>query len=214
MTARIVVIEDDARTRAAFCAAIARDPLLELTGEAACHAEAMPLVVEGNYDVLLVDINLGHRKSFDLIELSRANHPARIMVISILGDEDSVISAIEAGADGYILKDGAFAALGEPIARVLAGEAPISPGVARHLLRRFRPRVSACGEGDDVSLSRREQQVLTEFARGASYKEVARKFDISLHTVGDYVKTLYRKLQVNSRGAAVSKALKTGMIEL
>lgn len=214
MTARVVVIEDDAPTRAAFCAAIRRDPALELAGEASTHAEATPLVVEGAYDVLLVDLNLGHRKSFDLIELSRANHPARIMVISILGDEDSVISAIEAGADGYILKDGAFAALGDPIARVLAGEAPISPGVARHLLRRFRPRVAAGSDGDEVSLSRREQQVLTEFARGASYKEVARKFDISLHTVGDYVKTLYRKLQVNSRGAAVNKAIRSGMIEL
>ena len=108
----------------------------------------------------------------------------------------------------------ACAALGQPIAPVLAGEAPISPGVARHLLRRFQPTTMCSEDEDAVALSRRERQVLTEFARGASYKEVARKFDISLHTVGDYVKTLYRKLQVNSRGAAVSKALKTGMIEL
>lgn len=212
--ARIVVIEDDAPTRAAFCQAIARDPALVLAGAAGDHDEALPLIVAGGYDALLVDINLGARKSFDLIELSRANHPAKVMVISVLGDEDSVISAIEAGADGYILKDGAFAELGQPIAQVLAGEAPISPGVARHLLRRFQP-TALCGEdADSVALSRRERQVLTEFARGASYKEVARKFDISLHTVGDYVKTLYRKLQVNSRGAAVNKALRSGMIEL
>lgn len=214
MPARVVVIEDDAPTRDAFCDAVSRDPALELAGTAADHDEALPLIVAGDYDVLLVDINLGTRKSFDLIELSHANHPARIMVISILGDEDSVISAIEAGADGYILKDGAFAGLGQPIAQVLAGEAPISPGVARHLLRRFQPTILCSEDEDAVALSRRERQVLTEFARGASYKEVARKFDISLHTVGDYVKTLYRKLQVNSRGAAVSKALKTGMIEL
>ncbi|VVT04542.1 Two component transcriptional regulator, LuxR family [Erythrobacter sp. EC-HK427] len=212
--ARIVVIEDDAPTRAAFCAAITRDPQLALAGAAGDHDEALPLIVAGEYDVLLVDINLGTRKSFDLIELSRANHEARIMVISVLGDEDSVISAIEAGADGYILKDGAFADLGQPIAQVLAGEAPISPGVARHLLRRFQPSTMAGSDAESVALSRRERQVLTEFARGASYKEVARKFDISLHTVGDYVKTLYRKLQVNSRGAAVNKALKAGMIEL
>lgn len=214
MTARIVVIEDDAHTRAAFCDAVARDPSLALAGAAADHDEALPLIVAGGYDVLLVDINLGSRKSFDLMELSRANHAAKIMVISVLGDEDSVISAIEAGADGYILKDGAFAMLGQPIAQVLAGEAPISPGVARHLLRRFQPATVSGMDRDGVSLSRRERQVLTEFARGASYKEVARKFDISLNTVGDYVKTLYRKLQVNSRGAAVSKALKTGMIDL
>ena len=214
MTARVVVIEDDGPTREAFCDAVRRDPSLTLTGHAADHDEALPRVVAGDYDVLLVDINLGPRKSFDLIELSRANHPARIVVISVLGDEDSVISAIEAGADGYILKDGAFSDLGKPIAQVLAGEAPISPGVARHLLRRFRSVPTDCETGDGVVLSRRERQLLTEFARGASYKEVARKFDISLHTVGDYVKTLYRKLHVNSRGAAVSKALRTGMIEL
>lgn len=213
MAARVVIVEDDPHTCAAFVAAVKRDETLCLAGVAPDHDAALPLIVTGDYDVLLVDINLGPRQSFDLIELSRANHPARIMVISVLGDEDSVISAIAAGADGYILKDGAFADLGEPIARVLAGEAPISPGVARHLLRRFRPETEQ-GPEDGTSLSRRERQVLTEFARGASYKEVARKFDLSLHTVGDYVKTLYRKLQVNSRGAAVSKALRSGMIEL
>lgn len=217
MAARVVVIEDDGPTRAAFCAAVERDPGLVLAGQAAGHDEALPLIVAGGYDVLLVDINLGDRKSFDLIELSRGNHPAPIMVISVLGDEASVISAIEAGADGYILKDGAFADLGGPIAQVLAGAAPISPAVARHLLRRFQPPPAASApEGSDgvAPLSRRERQVLTEFARGASYKEVARKFDLSLHTVGDYVKTLYRKLQVNSRGEAVSKAIRAGMIEL
>lgn len=214
MPARIAIIEDDDPTREAFCRAVERSPTLDLAGQASEHDSALPLIVAGGYDVLLVDINLGPRKSFDLIELSRANHDARIMVISILGDEDSVISAIEAGADGYILKDGAFAELEEPIAQVLAGEAPISPGVARHLLRRFQPTATCNQDADAVALSRRERQVLTEFARGASYKEVARKFDLSLHTVGDYVKTLYRKLQVNSRGAAVSKAIKTGMIEL
>jgi len=212
MAALVAVIEDDGPTRAVFCNAIDQHADLMLAGQADSHDAAMPLIVAGQYDVLLIDLNLGQRKSFDLIELSRANHPARIIVISVLGDESSVISAIEAGADGYILKDGAFADLGKPIAQVLSGEAPISPGVARHLLRRFRPVAECDDEG--VDLSRRERQVLTEFARGASYKEVANKFDLSLHTVGDYVKTLYRKLQVNSRGAAVSKALKAGMIEL
>lgn len=216
MVARVVVIEDDGPTRAALCAGVEGDPCLELAGQAACHAEALPLIAAGAYDVVLVDLNLGDRKSFDLIQLSHRSHPARIMVISILGDEDSVISAIEHGADGYILKSDAFADLGRPIAQVLAGEAPISPGVARHLLRRFQREVEPGSESDadEVTLSRRERQVLTEFARGSSYKEVARKFDLSLHTVGDYVKTLYRKLQVNSRGAAVNKALRTRMIEL
>lgn len=214
--ARVVVIEDDERTRTALCQSVDRDPALTLSGLAADHDEALPLLVAGDYDVLLVDLNLGTRKSFDLIELSRANHGAKIIVISVLGDEDSVISAIAAGADGYILKDDAFAELGTPIAQVLAGQAPISAGVARHLLRRYRADAAPDGDTDAgaVGLSRRERQVLTEFARGASYKSVARKFDISIHTVGDYVKALYRKLQVNSRGAAVSKALKSGLIEL
>ena len=214
MTARVALIEDDDPTRAAFREAVSRDDLLVLAGEAADHDGALPLIVAGGYDVLLVDINLGDRKSFDLIELSRSNHAAKIIVISILGDEDSVITAIEAGADGYILKDGAFAKLGEPIAQVLAGEAPISPGVARHLLRRFQLTTMAGNSEDNIVLSRRERQVLTEFARGSSYKEIAHKFDLSLHTVGDYVKTLYRKLQVNSRGAAVNKALRNGIIEI
>lgn len=214
MSARVLIVEDDGPTRAAFCAAVARDAALKLVGEAASHDVARACVEAGEYDVLLIDLNLGTQQSFDLIDLSRSRHPAKIMVISVLGDEESVISAIEAGADGYVLKDGAFSDLGHQLAQVLAGEAPISPGVARHLLRRFQPATPAGGSEEAVSLSRREKQVLTEFARGSSYKEVATKFNLSLHTVGDYVKTLYRKLQVNSRAAAVNKAVKSGIIEI
>ena len=211
---RVAIVEDDAPTRAALGDAVALQSSLELACEAASHAQAELLVRAGNYDCLLIDINLGHLQSFDLIALSHSLWDAKIVVISVLGDESSVISAIAAGAHGYILKDGAFGDISVPINQVMAGEAPISPGVARHLLRRFKPAEAVSGRCSEESLSRREQQVLVEFARGASYKEVANKFDISIHTVGDYVKTLYRKLQVNSRREAVSKAVRSGMIEL
>lgn len=167
------------------------------------------------YDLLLVDLGLGEDSGIDLIRASRQLRPdARILVISTLGDERTVICAVEAGADGYVLKDSSAAAMTNALRAVMAGEAPISPSVARHLLRRFRragPELQASEIGHE-SLSPREAQVLEALAQGLSYKDVARRFELSIHTVGDYVKGLYRKLRVNSRGEAVSLALRERLI--
>ena len=209
--------------RTAFSRAVAGNDALQLVDAVGTHADAVRAIAAGAFDVVLLDLDLGGQSAQDLIPVVAES--ARVIVVSVLGDETSVLRAIEHGATGYLLKDEAFDDLATAIAQVMAGESPLSPGVARHLLRRLRKRDDTAAvarstvdamtdEADDPALTPREHQVLTAFARGASYKEVAAECDISVHTVRDYVKTLYRKLQVHSRGEAVTKALRHGIVQL
>ncbi|MEM9533668.1 MAG: response regulator transcription factor [Pseudomonadota bacterium] len=212
----VVLVEDDPATLDALSAQIKEMPGFRLQAAAGSYADGARAIVSP-YDLLLVDLDLGDGCGIDLIRASRQQQPAaRVLVISVLGDERTVVSAVEAGADGYVLKDLSGETLASQLTAVMDGDAPISPGIARHLLKRFRsedPAVKAA-RGGSGALSPRELQMLECLAQGLSYKEVARRFDLSVHTVGDYVKTLYRKLRVRSRGEAVNVALQHGLLEL
>ncbi len=142
----------------------------------------------------------------------------KVIVISVFGDVRSVVRAIEEGADGYLLKDADAAHVAEAIETVLAGGAPLSPAVAGHILARMRrgPEAvpTAAAEPGAAALTAKEMQVLELLAKGRSFKEVAIAHRISQHTVGDHVKSIYRKLSVNSRGEAVFKAVQSGLIRM
>ena len=212
--AKAIIIEDDDAVRNALSRAIRDAPDLTISGTAAGYDEARSLLLSTDFDIMLVDLDLRGRSGIDLIRACREHSDAKVIVISVLGDEATVIRAIEAGADGYILKESAFGDLPSILRRLLRGEAPISPAVARHLLRRFQSEDTAGARNSSYALSRRERQVLQELARGASYKEVAQKYELSIHTIGDYVKSLYKKLSVSSRGEAVNKAVRAGLIRM
>jgi len=126
----------------------------------------------------------------------------------MFGDEKSVVSALEAGADGYILKDADH--IGDAIVAVAKGHVPLTPSVAAHLLRRLRPNPSTVRK----QLTPRETEILTCLAKGLSYRDVASMLSISYHTVTDHVKHIYKKLRVNSRSGAVYEGLRTGLIAL
>ncbi len=213
---RVLLVEDDLATLRALS-----QQILALEGFALVCAttrfdEAMA-ALHRPVDLLLADLDLGTHSGIDIIRACRARHlEARIMVMSVLGDEQTVITALEAGADGYLLKDASHSRFADDLNALMRGEAPISPGIARHLLRRFRQGVSSlrAAEPGVELLSPRELQMLEALAQGLSYKDVARRLDLSIHTVGDYVKGLYRKLQVSSRGEAVSRALRERLIAL
>jgi DNA-binding NarL/FixJ family response regulator len=159
-------------------------------------------------DIFLVDVGLPDGSGLDLIADIKAGTQAKVLVLTMFGDRETVVAAIQAGADGYLLKDSSAAVIREGIAVTLLGGAPLSAAAAVFLLERLRrdqatPSV-ANTRADD--LTEREVSLLRHFARGLSYKETARELDISPLTVGNYVKSIYRKLAVNSRGAAVYAA--------
>ena len=212
---RVAVVEDDPVLRAHLVSIVEGARAFVLGGAAATFAEGAALVERG-CEVLLVDLALPDGSGLDLIRRARAQarHGLKIMVISVFGDVQNVVQAIEAGADGYLLKGGDARDTERAIRDVIAGGAPISPGVAGHILARVRAGATAANPPSSGPLTDKETQVLSDLARGFSYKEVAQRQRISHHTVADHVKAIYRKLSVNSRSQAVFEAMQSGLIDL
>jgi DNA-binding NarL/FixJ family response regulator len=140
------------------------------------------------------------------------------LVITVFGDEQHVVTAIEAGAMGYLLKDGTADYIGASILEMIGGGSPISPPIARYLLRHFRhdaPAPMDAGAADDrPRLSDREAQVLSLIVKGFTYAEIAKLLEVSTHTVTTHVRSIYRKLEVHTRGEAVYEALQLGLVKV
>jgi DNA-binding NarL/FixJ family response regulator len=144
------------------------------------------------------------------------------MVVTVFGDEEHVLASIEAGAAGYLLKDASEESFLSGIRELVCGGSPISPIIARRLLRRFQADAEAApsaaagegggGGGSDVSLSVREREILMLASKGFNYPEMGKLMGISPHTVTSHVKKIYRKLAVHSRGEAVFEANRMGLI--
>lgn len=212
---RVAIVDDDPVVRAHFRDIIATQPTLALAGEADCLSAAMPLL-ETSPDIFLLDLGLPDGSGLDLVPVIRAKTKAHVLIVTSFGDRETVVQALQAGADGYLLKDSDAGVILSGIEATLAGGAPISPAAAVYLLDTLRhpPQDAAKPAADASILTPRESELLKLFAKGASYKEAARALDISPLTVGNFVKSIYRKLAVNSRGEAVYQAVAAGHIKL
>jgi DNA-binding NarL/FixJ family response regulator len=174
----------------------------ELGTALAAYAQSPP-------DLLLIDMQLPDGSGLDLVTRA-AGGPGRILMLTVLADRTSLLSALEAGAHGYLLKDTQPQRIIEAMHEVMVGDTPISPGVAAHLLGLLRqPTVES-----ETQPTPREREVVQLIARGLTYAEVARVMQISVHTVGDYIKAIYRKLEVSSKSEAVFEARNQGWIRL
>ena len=215
---RVAIVEDDPILRADIARAVSLAADLKVVGEAQTLAEGRVLLAAGP-EVLLIDLALPDGNGIDLIREAQWRTPRpKCIVITIFGDAATVVRAIEAGADGYLLKGSEPAEAAAAIRSVLEGGAPISPAVASHILARARVsmRSTERDAGDTLgpALSEKEIGILTDLAKGFRYKEVARIHGISPLTVGGHVKSIYRKLAVNSRSEAVFEAVQAGLIQL
>ena len=223
-TTTVMVVEDDPAFLARFCRIVAQSETLSLMAAVGDLASARSTLEHQAPDVLLTDLGLPDGSGIELIRETAARHPATdIMVITVFGDEQHVIASIEAGATGYILKDSLPEEFVSLIAQLRAGGSPISPVIARQLLRRMQPTrpASAAGaltdglaepEGPDHALSPRESAVLGLIAKGFNFAEIARLLKVSPHTITAHVKKIYQKLAVHSRGEAVYEATRMGLL--
>jgi DNA-binding NarL/FixJ family response regulator len=167
--------------------------------------------------VLLTDLQLPDGHGVDLIREVRQRHPdTEIMVISALGDEETVISAITVGATGYILKDAFPSDIAATVRDLVAGHSPISASIARFIVRRTQASVEPPRgpEIDTARLTPREIDILWGIAKGFSYAEIATNLGMSRQTVPGHIKSIYRKLEVHTRGEAVFEAVQQGLIKL
>lgn len=218
MVLSVLIVEDEARFRSSFVAAIARAHDMELLGAAANYAEGLRLL-DSSPDVLLVDLQLPDGNGIDLIrEASRRLPNCEAVVVTVFGDERHLLDSIEAGATGYLLKDLPPDELVTQIRVLHAGGSPISPVIARRLLSRFssveaRSAVLPTPKSSEPSLlSEQEVKVLSLASKGFNYDEIARLMQVSRHTVQTYVKRSYRKLQVHSKTEAIYEARKLGLV--
>ena len=223
-------MEDDPRTRERLAQVVTSQPELELVAAVDSVAEGQAALARYRPDVLLTDIGLPDGDGTDLIRSAVAAKPETLcMVVTVFGDERHVLSAIEAGALGYLLKDGRADQLAGAISEMLDGGSPISAPIARHVLRRLQPEEGAparpAGEpprngrrasgGEEIPrLSAREHEVLRYVVKGFTVPEIARIVEISAHTVTTHVRGIYGKLSVHSRGEAIYEALQLGLVQI
>jgi DNA-binding NarL/FixJ family response regulator len=211
----IVLVEDEGPVLDLLAHMMGKVPSLEVVAAVGTLKEAREACRTLRPEILITDLRLPDGSGLDLIRETRQNSPTcEIVVISVLGDQESVVAAISEGASGYLLKDDLADVFEHFIKNLLAGYATLSPSIANYIVRKlqsdFVPQTSKISE--NVVLSAREKEVLHYIANGLNNKDIAIKLNISINTVSEHVKSIYRKLQVKTRGKAVFEGLKRNII--
>ncbi len=173
--------------------------------------ERLGAAAGGTPDVLLMDIHLPGMPGSAAVRLVRESFPSvAVVMLSVYEGEEQIFESLCNGASGYLLKKTAPAKILEAVRDVKEGGSPISPEIARKVIRAFREAVPARPAEHD--LTPQEVRLLRLLADGASYQAAGDKLEISINTVRNYVRSIYEKLHVTSKSAAVSKGLKNRII--
>lgn len=162
-------------------------------------------------DVVLLDINLPGASGIEGIPaIKRAQPQAQVVMLTVFEDDQSIMKAIQAGADGYLLKRTQPVRLLQYIEEAVAGGMPMTPFVARQAVNFFKRQLPS--EPFLVVLTPREQEVLAVLSEGLSYARAGERLFISIDTVRNHVRNIYEKLQVRSKAEAVAKAMRQGLL--
>jgi DNA-binding NarL/FixJ family response regulator len=215
-TIRIIVTEDDEPVRRRFVSVLSDWDGCILIADCATLAETEAAIRAQPIDLLITDCKLPDGSGIQAIGLLRRLQPkAEAMVISVLADETTVLEAVKAGATGYLLKDAGPIDLIRAIADLLAGHSPISPRIARLLVRNLgadpERRLPDTPTG---ILTAREMDILWGIAKGFTNTEIAERLGISRQTVPVHIRNIYRKLETTSRTETVFEASRMGLIRL
>ena len=213
----VFILEDDIPTRNHLVDAINAADDLQICAETDTLEQARLWFARGlRADAAVIDLALPDGFGIELIsEIATLPDAPAIIVSTVFGDDKNIVNAIRAGAIGYLLKESAPYDLVKSIRLVLSGGSPISPSIARKILKRFRDLDhSDADKTSQDGLSKRESEVLSWIVKGYSYREIAFNLNISVHTANTHVRHIYRKLAVSSRGEAVYKAITAGLVEL
>ena len=213
---RIYLIEDDRTVLQFVHHALALRPDWRLVGHSATYSHARIMAPNSLADVYLDDLGLPDGRGEDMLRLLSLTKPeAELLVFTVFGDESRLVHALQSGATGYVLKGCNDAELIEAIEQICAGGAPISPLLARLLLKQLRnnaPAQVADSVAAAPALSERESEVLKLVAQGYVNKEIASRLGIGTATVSTHIKNLYRKLAVHTRVQVVRAAQDRGLL--
>jgi DNA-binding NarL/FixJ family response regulator len=197
----ILLIEDDFNIQEALKQYIGSQDDFELVGVFSNAESSRISTWTKSPNVVLLDINLPGISGIDLIpELKNRFPNTAILMLSVNYDNDSVFKSLQAGADGYLSKETPLTKIKDAIIDINSGGSPITPAIARKVFDFFNAKQNIAED-----LSEREKQVVDGIVAGLSYKLVADNMNISIDTVRKYIKSIYRKLQINSKGELIAK---------
>lgn len=241
MALKVLILEDNPVARSFLCRVVRESfsDTLQIT-EAGDLESARRMIAptrraatadpDAAFRLVLVDLELPDGNGMELLT-ELAGYPATRIVTTLYSDDDHLFPALQCGADGYLLKEDRFEVLVEELQKIVRGQAPLSPAIARRLLTHFRPG----GAADDAAyepasgfttskpmpldgvmeherLTPRETEVLTFLSKGFTIKEIAGLMGIKWFTVNDHIKSIYKKLNVSSRAEAAVLASKQGLV--
>lgn len=206
---RVLLVDDHPVVRSGLRLAIARGGDLTVVGEVGEGQEAIRACERLQPDVVVIDVNLPDMTGLDVTSVIKERFPdVRVLVVSTYADDEYVLGALEAGADGYLVKQCAVEELQSGISRVFAGERVLHPSVMQAVITKATRRLAVPTE----NLSGRELEILGFLADGATSKEIALQLGLSPKTVENYRARILDKLDVANSAAAVHKAIARGII--
>jgi DNA-binding NarL/FixJ family response regulator len=212
---RIIIVDDHPLHSMGLNLVLGDESDIEVVGTGASGAEALRLVATVRPRVVVMDVKM---PGTDGIETTRRikmiDDSVEVLALSGFDDEEIVISALRAGASGYVLKDAPFSEIAQAIRHVASGQSYLTPSIARRVLQELQ-RVSArpdpAAATDEAGLTARETQVLSMIGRGLSNREIGEKLTISERTVENHIRSLYGKLGVRNRSQALLRAVQLGL---
>ena len=246
MAVKVLILEDNPVARSFLCRVVRESfsDAIVLTEAGDLESARKHILLTGGsqglhgvdpFKLILVDLELPDGNGMELLaELT--HYPATKIVTTLYSDDDHLFPALQCGADGYLLKEDRFEVLVEELQKIVRGQPPLSPAIARRLLTHFRsgkgggPGSQAPDSGfapaaftaskpipiekqlDHERLTPRESEVLTYLSKGFTIKEIASLMGIKWFTVNDHIKSIYKKLNVSSRAEAAVLASKQGLV--
>jgi DNA-binding NarL/FixJ family response regulator len=214
---RVLLVDDHALIREGIRTMLAAEPDIEISGEASNASEAVELASQRRPDVVLMDIGMPGPSSFEAARQIRKERPdTRIIFLSMYDDDEYVSECVRIGASGYILKESPAAQLLTAIREVHRGGSYLSPRLLSRLVDDIRVlgRPSSLRQPRFDALTKREVEVLKMLAEGASVKDIAAEFDLSVKTIEAHKFNLMRKLNIHNKAQLVQYAIQKKIIRL
>jgi len=206
---RLIIVEDDPLLLENLTLLLSGEEGLAVAGSYRSAEDALRGLRNAKPEVMLTDLGLPGMSGVDLIKRAKEEMPAlEIMAHTVFEDREMVFSAIKAGASGYILKGSSPREVIESIHALYKGGAPMSPKIARKIIKEFQDDVVS----EQYLLTQREKEIVKRVEEGLTYKEIGERLNISTHTVHTHIKNIYEKLQAKNRNDAIDKARKRGII--
>jgi DNA-binding NarL/FixJ family response regulator len=245
MAVKVLILEDNPVARSFLCRVVREsfsDAIL-ITEAGDLESARRHIALTGGaqglhgtdpFKLILVDLELPDGNGMELLA-ELGHYPATKIVTTLYSDDDHLFPALQCGADGYLLKEDRFEVLVEELQKIVRGQPPLSPAIARRLLTHFRHGSGGEGQAggsgfatssglttskpvpmetppDHERLTPRESEVLTYLSKGFTIKEIASLMGIKWFTVNDHIKSIYKKLNVSSRAEAAVLASKQGLV--